>query len=129
MRTKTIQLYQFTELDDTAKERARQWYREGALDYDWWEYLYDDAKGVGLDITEFDLDRSKHVNGKLTMTVEDSIAAILKEHGKACETYRMAQQFQKGLNLLEKDGLLSDECVDESIVANEYEFTETGKPV
>ena len=30
-------VYQFNELSDRAKERAREWYREGALDYDWWE--------------------------------------------------------------------------------------------
>lgn len=35
-------LYTFTELaTEAAKERAREWYREGNLDYDWWEYTYE----------------------------------------------------------------------------------------
>lgn len=46
MRTKTINLYQFDELDDRAKERARDWYRAGGFDYEWWDYIYDDANTI-----------------------------------------------------------------------------------
>lgn len=35
-------LYQFHELSDPAKERARSWYRETALDPDWYEPVYAD---------------------------------------------------------------------------------------
>lgn len=35
--------FTFDQLDDRAKERARDWYRDGALDYDWWDSVYDDA--------------------------------------------------------------------------------------
>lgn len=31
---RTIKLYQFDELDDRARERAREWYRQG-IEYDW----------------------------------------------------------------------------------------------
>lgn len=41
MRTKTIQLFQFDELSDEAKETARAWFREGAFDYDWYSSVYD----------------------------------------------------------------------------------------
>jgi hypothetical protein len=43
-RTKSIEVYTFDELSDKAKERARQWYREGAFDYAWWDATYEDAK-------------------------------------------------------------------------------------
>ena len=43
MRTETTTLYQFDELSDDAKEKARYWYRSGALDYEWWDAVYDDA--------------------------------------------------------------------------------------
>lgn len=47
-------LYQFDELSDRAKERAREWYRNGALDYNWWDSVYDDAatcaKLIGIDL-------------------------------------------------------------------------------
>lgn len=38
MKTKTINLYQFHELSDKAKERARNWYREGLSDSEWYGY-------------------------------------------------------------------------------------------
>lgn len=47
MKTKTIEVFSFAELSDEAKEKARAWYREGALDYDWWGSVYDDAKTIG----------------------------------------------------------------------------------
>lgn len=37
----------FEALDDQAKERARDWYRNGALDYDWWDAIYSDAVTIG----------------------------------------------------------------------------------
>lgn len=36
-------LYKFEELSDRAKEKAREWYRAGQLDYDWWDSVYEDA--------------------------------------------------------------------------------------
>jgi len=48
-------VYRLDELSDAAKENARTWYREGAVDYDWYEFVYDDFEricailGVSLD--------------------------------------------------------------------------------
>lgn len=48
------EVFTFDELDDEAKDRARDWYRDGALDYDWWEFVIEDfchvAEILGLDI-------------------------------------------------------------------------------
>jgi hypothetical protein len=44
MRTKQITLYQFDELEERAKERARDWYRQGGFDYEWWDCTFDDVK-------------------------------------------------------------------------------------
>ena len=46
MRTKHTTIFTFDELDESAKETARNWYRDGALDYDWWEFTYDDLERV-----------------------------------------------------------------------------------
>lgn len=47
-------VFTFDELDEDAKTRARDWYREGALDYDWWDSTYDDFSGIckilGIDL-------------------------------------------------------------------------------
>ena len=48
MKTLTItkEVYTFEELDESAKEHAREWWREGALQYDWWEFVYDDFERI-----------------------------------------------------------------------------------
>lgn len=49
-------VFTFDELSETAKEKAREWYREGALDYEWYDAVYKDAmacaKILGIDITK-----------------------------------------------------------------------------
>jgi ATP-dependent protease HslVU (ClpYQ) peptidase subunit len=61
---KITTVYQFDELSDKAKERARDWYREGTCDDTYWrrlecESVIDDAATVagflGLDINQTDL--------------------------------------------------------------------------
>lgn len=48
MRTKHVNLYQFDELDDRAKEKAREWYRRRVFDDSSdWEFVYEDAVRVG----------------------------------------------------------------------------------
>ena len=153
---KITTVYQFDELDDKAKERAREWYRAGALDYEWWESVYEDAAQVGLKITGFDLGRGQSIDGELTMSAMESVSNILTTHGEDCDTYKLASRYYPQLLALdieeedkaqqleeeytrelkeeywhmlnrEMEYLLSDECVDETIRANEYEFLETGK--
>lgn len=56
MKTKTINLYTFEELSDSAKEKARAWWREGSFDDAFWsEDITNDAKeqgsNMGLDIS------------------------------------------------------------------------------
>ena len=52
---KETQVFTFDELSDSAKEKARDWYREGNLSYDWWECVYDQyttaCKLFGIDIS------------------------------------------------------------------------------
>lgn len=39
-------VYELAELSGAAKERARAWYREQCLDYDWHEFVYEDFETV-----------------------------------------------------------------------------------
>ena len=52
--TKHYTLYKFDELSDAAKEKAREWFRRDYPDYDWWEFVYEQAdtaaKHLGIDI-------------------------------------------------------------------------------
>lgn len=48
MRTKTINLYQYSELSDKAKEKAREWYRRASEGDNFWsECVIEDAKEIG----------------------------------------------------------------------------------
>jgi hypothetical protein len=47
-------VYTYDELSDRAKEKAREWWREDGLSYDWWDSTYemldDAAKLLGIEI-------------------------------------------------------------------------------
>lgn len=171
MRTAEIHYYKFSELSDEAKDRARDWWRQGALQYDWWEFIYDDAERIGLKITGFDTGRSCEITGDFIGTAEETADKILAEHGDRCDTWAEANAYKKTvaefMATAEKDEdgelatyaleneredidreflralleqylftlrkeeeyQLSEEVVDELLIANDYEFTEDGKPV
>jgi hypothetical protein len=167
MRQITTNVYQFEELSDEAKETALNDMRDINVDYDWWDYMYDDAETIGLKITGFDLDRNRHAEGYLITGVGECINRILKEHGEGCNTYKLAKEYEKRLDELvegdtsdenedeflqaeedlseeftndlleeyacmlqsEYEALMEDEAVEDTILANDYEFTEEGKLV
>jgi hypothetical protein len=148
MRTITVKLYQYDELGESAKEKARDWFARGLFDYDWWDFTYEDAERIGLKITSFDCDRGT-IGGELQDTVNGIATRIRKEHGKSCGTYKLALTIDRRKNnddedtmhefkyaLLEEylsmlrrevDYMQSTEYIEEGIRANEYEFTEDGK--
>lgn len=51
------EVFTYDELSDAAQERARDWYREGGLDYDWWDATYDDFARI-CDILGIELECS-----------------------------------------------------------------------
>jgi len=180
----TVTSYKFSELSDEAKETAREWYRRGALDYEWWDGVYDDAARVFLKITGFDLGRGHECTAKFTRSAIETARAIVKDHGEGTETRKLAEEYLEGGKTTvdwlctgcgydnahertacrdcgeEKTGdedldwenaedtnreflrnlcgaywdilnteyeyRLSDECVDEDIEANEYDFDANG---
>lgn len=56
MRIIETKVYKYEELSDSAKERAREWYLEGGLCYDWWDFCYEDfcrvAEILGIDLSQ-----------------------------------------------------------------------------
>ncbi|MFG1305195.1 antitoxin of toxin-antitoxin stability system [Xanthobacter autotrophicus] len=39
-------VYRLAELSDAAREKARAWYREAALDHEWFEFVFDDFQRI-----------------------------------------------------------------------------------
>jgi len=95
MRTAAVHYYKFDELSDKAKQRALDWWRQGALDYDWWESIYEDAALVGIKITGFDTGRSCEITGEFVKTPDETAARILSWHGEDTPTAAEARHYQK----------------------------------
>lgn len=119
MKTIKINLYQFEELSDKAKERAISDLFEINVDHEWWDGVYEDANEVNIKIKGFDIDRGSYVNADV-----DGITTaqkIVDTHGKACETYKIARTFLDEYDkLVEKhsDGINTDRVAE----GNEYDF-------
>jgi hypothetical protein len=153
MTTKTINLYEFDELDDTAKNKAVDDNRSINVDYwCWWHNVYDNAKTIGLDITDFDLDRHDIGGRFIDDGAYDAANKIKVEHGFDTPTHKLADEFLKDYAKADDDDiddlsdeflkalleeyriiltnefewLTSDECVIDTMRANEYEFNEDG---
>ena len=49
MRIETVkrELFTYDELSEAAQEKARDWWRDGGLNYEWWDFIIDDAKRIG----------------------------------------------------------------------------------
>lgn len=102
-------VFAFDDLDDDAKDVARNWYREGALDYDWWDSTFEDAETIGLRIKSFELDRGRNATGVFTKDVDEVIELILENHGESCETFKTALQYKGELQIARKNDENQDE--------------------
>lgn len=105
MRTITHTIYRFDELSDEGKEAAIDNLRDINVDYDWWEFVYEDAANIGLRITSFDLDRNRHAEGEFMVLGggEQVAGLILSEHGKSDKgTYATATDYLYDLKKLQE---------------------------
>lgn len=157
MKTKTINLYSFEELNEDQQQKAIEKLWDLNTTHEWWEYTYEDAENIGLKLTGFDLDRGSYCSGDFIGSDEECANLILENHGDKCETYKTAKAFLDEFNKLDEDTqederqdladkflksiledyrimlskeydyLTSKEAIIESIKANEYTFNEKGE--
>ena len=116
MRTKTIEIYQFDELSEQAKEKAIERLSNINVDFDWWSSTYEDAQQIGLKLTTFDLDRNRHAKGHFLLSAAEVAQNIISNHGEMCETYKTAEKF------LEEWQPIFNEYMDEQ--SKKYESSE-----
>lgn len=190
-------VYTLDELTDEAKEKAREWYREHALDYEWYDCTYEDAKTIaallGISINKIYFSgfysqgdgacfegRYEYAKGSVKAIEQHAprdtelhalaralqklqkrnfykLYATVRQSGyyshSGCTDIDVINESQSGgypssangeeealkqllrefmdwiYKQLEKEyeWLMSDEVVDENIIANEYTFTEAGE--
>lgn len=157
MREVTIKLYQYHELSEKAKEKARQWYLEGDVFDIHWDFLKDDAKEIGLELRSWEYRR--YLKASWLDSPYKVFKKIMENHRENCETYKTALEYkekfealpldeegqqiededleQDFLNALSEDYRIladkeyeytqSDEYVTEAMESNEYEFLENGE--
>ena len=53
MKTKTIEIYEFDELSESAQDKAIDNIRTINNDYEWWDSIYEDAKDAGIILESF----------------------------------------------------------------------------
>lgn len=115
MKTITVNLYQFDELSEEAKEAAVESLFGVNLD-DWYQFVYEDAKEVGIKIKGFDIDRG-YIEADLD--ARETAEYILKSHGKVCETYKIARTFSDEYDKLV---LKYSDGTDQVTEENQYDF-------
>ncbi len=149
-RQEIINVYKFDELGAKAKEKARDWFRQITATDDWWANVYEEAAELRIKITGF------HLNGRqidLHLTKDpDEVARLVVErlgpdedaakvahrhliHRRALSTLAEKQRDLEAnlgrslLNQLEReyDYQQSNENVDETIRANDYDFYASGE--
>ncbi len=156
MRTETMirTYYKFDELPEDAKQKALSKLYDLNVDHEWWEFAYEDAANIGLEITSFD---NACISGNF-LTHSDSVSAMIKaDHGEMCETYKTAIEYEKAISEAGEDAekqeeagneflkslledyrimlkkeyehLTSKEAIIETITINEYEFDIDGNIV
>jgi hypothetical protein len=122
IKTKTIELPTFEQLTDEQKEKVLENYYDINIDGSYWyEHVLDEAKELGFKITEFDTERGTIKAG----LIKDAVVVannILKEHGEACDTYKIAKAFLDAHSKLDDDSVEQDALVSEfeTDLANDY---------
>jgi hypothetical protein len=143
MKTVEVNLYKYDELSEQAKENVLNMLSDLNVDHNWWDFVFEDAENIGLEIIEFDIYHNE-ISGHLIHEPKEVKKLIIKNHGKSCDTYKYVKGFdmrtivdeydfkygllEEYLSILKKeyDYLTSQEAIEETIHANEYEFTGSG---
>ncbi len=119
MKQLTVNLYRFSELSEPAQNKAIQKHFDILTHWDWWEYIYEDAKRIGLIINEFDL-YPPSINIRYEDDPECVANNILKECGGMTKMAELANNYLANAakcEVIETDDELIDS--DELIELNE----------
>jgi hypothetical protein len=101
MRTITTTLYKFDELTEDAKRKAIQRLNDINTMFEWWEYIYEYAEEVGIEIIGFNIDNGD-ISIKFEESIEKTMQLILSEHGEICDTNKLAKQYLSERKQLEQ---------------------------
>ena len=101
MKTISVNLYEYKELSDKAKETARNWWLEGRDNQFEWDNMQEDAKNIGLKLKG--RNSRDTMEGDFISSARECAEKIIKEHGKTCETFKTAKAFLVELKKADKE--------------------------
>lgn len=121
MRQETLNIYSFSELSEDIQEKVLNDNRYRFVEHgDWYDFILDDAKQIGVDIQYLDVDRNdiriKPMNG-----ASHTAHRIVMDYGESTELYKLAKKYQEDYNdLVERfsDGVNIHAVAE----GNEYDF-------
>lgn len=122
MKTISLNIYQFNELEPEAKQKAINHFSDINVNYDWWKDVYSDAETIGLKITESDWTYRAHAKGSIIGTHEETARLIMENHGKECNTYKLADCFLSRLTALSDLAVKEERDLEEEINDRKDEF-------
>lgn len=117
METITLNIYKISELSGKAQTYVLDKYREVMTDYQWWDFIYEDAQRLGLEISAFDI-YYKTISIEYTDDAEDTANKILSEWGQGTDMYLLASTFLQEYTKL----VTADEQDDDDIKHIQDEF-------
>jgi len=93
VREVTFKVYKFEELSDEVKEKVLDDNRYILVeDYTWWDFIYDEAEEIGIEIEEFDLDR-RYIKIRLNTSVLSSVENVLGQWSILAEEYKLVKSY------------------------------------
>lgn len=110
MKQINLTVYEFNELSDSAKKKAISDYSAKCYDYEWWDFIYEDASYLCLDIHSFDIDR-RSIDIRYNDDPEYVAVRIINNWGKDSELYKIANKYLESaskLQVIESDDELYD---------------------
>lgn len=117
METITLNIYKFSELSGKAQTYVLDKYRDVMIDYQWWDFIYEDAQRLGLEISAFDI-YYKTISIEYTDDAEDTANKIVSEWGQGTDMYLLASTFLEEYTKL----VTADEQDDDDIKYIQDEF-------
>jgi hypothetical protein len=157
METIELTLYSFDELGDEAKEKAREWYRDG-LEYPWFSESMASIRafaehfgvtlkdwqiggGSGRDYIKTDATNAHFRKVKLSEIDREQMPTgfcldadlwheFYDQFKKTSDAkYAFEQALEEAICVIQRDidYQYSDECADENLMINDYKFTKEGK--
>lgn len=91
MRTIRTKVYQFSELSESAQQKAIKWFLNSFDDSFAWHDIKEDAGQIGLKLISLDSHREN--KGEFMLSANEVAQNIFNNHGEVCETYKTAAKF------------------------------------